>query len=68
MGKEYRLNGNIAKITVANTVEATELIINNPVLFRDYEITKAKMDDVFLAATGKALLSDDYSKKERKVR
>ena len=27
----------------------------NPSLFRDYEITKGKMDDVFLAVTGKKL-------------
>ena len=29
--------------------------IRNPQLFNDYEITKGKMDDVFLAVTGKAL-------------
>ena len=39
----------------ADTAAATELIIKHPEIFRDYEITKGKMDDVFLAVTGKAL-------------
>ena len=37
---------------MANTYEATKLIINNPNLFKDYEVIKGKMDDVFLNATG----------------
>ena len=40
------------RIEVANTYEATKLIINNPTLFKDYEVIKGKMDDVFLNATG----------------
>ena len=40
------------RIEVANTYEATKLIINNPSLFKDYEVIKGKMDDVFLNATG----------------
>lgn len=43
------------KISVANTAQATELIVKNPELFSDYEITKGGMDDVFLAVTGKNL-------------
>ena len=43
------------RISVGNTAEATALILKNPDLFTDYEITKGKMDDVFLAATGKKL-------------
>lgn len=43
------------RIAVANTAEATALILENPALFTDYEITKGKMDDVFLAVTGKKL-------------
>ena len=31
------------------------MIIKHPGLFRDFEITKGKMDDVFLAVTGKKL-------------
>ena len=43
------------RIWVENTGEATKLILQNPALFTDYEITKGKMDDVFLAVTGKTL-------------
>ena len=41
------------RISVANTGEATALILKNPQLFHDYEVTKGKMDDVFLAVTGR---------------
>lgn len=37
---------------VKNTAAATELIQKFPELFTDYEISKGKMDDVFLAVTG----------------
>lgn len=47
------------RISVANTAEATSLICENPELFLDYEITKGKMDDVFLAVTGKKIGGDD---------
>ena len=47
------------RISVPNTASATELIIKNPAVFTDYEITKGKMDDVFLAVTGKKLLGGD---------
>ena len=47
------------KLSVPNTAKATELIVANPALFRDYEITKGKMDDVFLAVTGKKLGGDE---------
>ncbi len=43
------------QIMVDNTQQATKLILEHPALFKDYEITKGKMDDVFLAATGKKL-------------
>lgn len=43
------------RIAVPNTAAATELIIKYPEIFKDYEITKGKMDDVFLAVTGKEL-------------
>ena len=43
------------RIEVKNTAEATELITAHPELFTDYEISKGKMDDVFLAATGTRL-------------
>ena len=44
------------RIAVPNTAAATELIVRYPELFKDYEITKGKMDDVFLAVTGKKLV------------
>lgn len=51
------------RISVPNTAAATELIIKNPNLFKDYEITKGKMDDVFLAVTGKTLSTNGGSVK-----
>ncbi|MGN0692200.1 MAG: ABC transporter ATP-binding protein [Oscillospiraceae bacterium] len=47
------------RIAVPNTAAATELIVRYPELFKDYEITKGKMDDVFLAVTGKKLVGGD---------
>ncbi|MDE6374025.1 MAG: ABC transporter ATP-binding protein [Clostridia bacterium] len=43
------------RISVADSSEATKLIVGYPEVFRDYEVTKGKMDDVFLAVTGKRL-------------
>lgn len=43
------------RVTLPNTGGATELILSHPDLFKDYEVTKGKMDDVFLAVTGKDL-------------
>lgn len=43
------------RVEVPSTAAATALIMEHPELFRDYEITKGKMDDVFLAVTGKKL-------------
>ncbi len=43
------------RMEVADTSEATAFITSHPELFADYEISKGKMDDVFLAATGKRL-------------
>ena len=40
------------KIEIKTLEEATELIIKNKSLFKDYEVVKGKMDDVFLNATG----------------
>ena len=47
------------RVGVTDTAAATEWILREPELFRDYEITKGKMDDVFLAVTGKKLQTDD---------
>ncbi len=47
------------RFSLQNTQAATEMIIKHPSLFTDYEITKGKMDDVFLAVTGKRLTGGD---------
>ena len=59
LGVKYELLRDAVKLSVPNTAKATELILANPALFRDYEITKGKMDDVFLAVTGKKLGGDE---------
>ena len=43
------------RVEVPDTQTATKLILKHPELFRDFEITKGKMDDVFLSVTGKKL-------------
>jgi multidrug/hemolysin transport system ATP-binding protein len=58
LGVKYELMRGAVKLSVPNTKKATELIVANPELFYDYEITKGKMDDVFLAVTGKKLGGD----------
>ncbi len=55
LDKPYKVLKGAIRITVSSTAEATSLILKNPELFVDYEITKSKMDDVFLCATGKNL-------------
>lgn len=59
LGLPYEKISGGYKVSVKNTAAATELIIKNPELFRDYEVTKGKMDDVFLRATGKKLDGGD---------
>ena len=53
LGAPYTPVRDAFRIMVPDTAAATELIIGHPEIFRDYEITKGKMDDVFLAVTGK---------------
>ncbi len=55
LGASYETVRNAYRVFVPNTAAATELILKYPEIFRDYEITKGKMDDVFLAVTGKKL-------------
>ena len=43
------------RVTVPDPAAAAELIRREPALFRDFELTKGRMDDVFLAVTGKKL-------------
>ena len=55
LGMEYEQIRDAYRLSVPNTKAATELIIQYTDIFNDYEITKGKMDDVFLAVTGKTL-------------
>ncbi len=59
LGLEYEAIRDAFRLTVPNTKAATELILKNPDLFTDYEITKGKMDDVFLSVTGKTVIGGD---------
>lgn len=43
------------KLNIDNTEIATELIVKNKNIFKDYEIIKGRMDDVFLQVTGNEL-------------
>lgn len=55
LGKEYVGLRDAYRVRVNDTKQATELILAYPSLFVDYEVEKGKMDDVFLAVTGKKL-------------
>lgn len=56
---EYEVIKDAFRLIVPNTKTATNLIIKNPEIFVDYEITKGNMDDIFLVATGKKLTKGD---------
>lgn len=43
------------RIAIETPLAATDLIVNHTSIFRDYEIVKGGMDDVFLSVTGKKL-------------
>ena len=53
LSSNYTIIKNGFRFPISNTKEATDMILKNPGLFVDYEITKGRMDDVFLEATGK---------------
>ena len=55
LGMPYEKLRDAYRVSVPDTAAATRLIVEHPALFSDYEITKGKMDEVFLAATGKRL-------------
>lgn len=55
LGLPYENIRDAVRIAVKNTKEARDLIVRHPDLFTDFEITKGKMDDVFIAVTGKKL-------------
>ena len=57
----YQKTGEAFRISVPDTKTATKLIVQHPELFLDYEIVKGRMDDVFLAVTGKSSGGDAYA-------
>lgn len=52
---EYKAIRDGYRIQVKNTLEATKMIVKHQEIFRDYEVVKGGMDDVFLTVTGKIL-------------
>ncbi len=61
LGKKYEILTDCYKVQVKNIAEATELILKYPKMFKDYEITKGNLDDVFLAVTGKNLTEGEIN-------
>ncbi len=49
----YQTIRDAIRVKVDNTSQVTGLITAHPELFTDYEVTKGKIDDVFLEVTGK---------------
>ena len=58
LGYKFEKIRDAYRIFIPNTGIAAMLINQNPELFRDFEITKGKMDDVFLNVTGKKLTGE----------
>ena len=59
LGVPYVALRNACRISVPDTAAAPGMIVAHPDVFTDYEITKGRMDDVFLAVTGKKLTGDE---------
>ena len=59
LGKPYTAVKDGFRILVEDGKEATKLILKQPDLFQSFEVVKGKMDDVFLAVTGKKLTGGD---------
>ncbi|MGN0169979.1 MAG: ABC transporter ATP-binding protein [Lachnospiraceae bacterium] len=55
LGMEYEEIRDGYRMAINSPMDATRLIIENASVFRDYEIVKGGMDDVFLSVTGKKL-------------
>ena len=55
LGMQYKEIRDGYRIAIDTPMEATKLIVEHTQVFRDYEIIKGGMDDVFLAVTGKKL-------------
>ena len=52
LGYPYHSIAEGFRIAIPDTEAATQLIIAHPDIFKDYEVEKGKLDDVFLAVTG----------------
>lgn len=55
LNMDYKTIRDGYQISVPSTAIATQLIVSHQRLFKDYEVVKGGMDDVFLAVTGKSL-------------
>lgn len=55
LGRNYKKIRDGYQLKIKNTLEATKLIVEHQNVFRDYEVVKGGMDDVFLAVTGRTL-------------
>lgn len=55
LGFSYEVIRDAYRIAIPDTKTASNLIIEHQDIFNDFEITKGKMDDVFLQVTGKKL-------------
>lgn len=55
LGFPYEVIRDAYRIAIPDTKTAIDLIIEHQDIFNDFEITKGKMDDVFLQVTGKKL-------------
>ena len=53
LGRSYEKVPGGFRLSVPDTAHATRLILAHPEVFLDYEVTKGRMDDVFLAVTGR---------------
>ena len=53
LGPSYEKVPGGFRLSVPDTAQATQLILAHPEVFLDYEVTKGRMDDVFLAVTGR---------------
>jgi multidrug/hemolysin transport system ATP-binding protein len=55
LGFPYATASGAFRVSVGSKAAVRELMLTHAALFVDFEVTKDKMDDVFLAVTGKKL-------------
>ncbi|MBE7089566.1 MAG: ABC transporter ATP-binding protein [Clostridiales bacterium] len=59
LNKEYQTIAGGYKIEIDTSSDVTKLILENVDIFKDYEVIKGKMDDVFLSVTGKNFSAEE---------